>query len=1199
MPAVLRRPAVLLALAALAAALTALALAMPAGSAPSAELKFSTAADRSTPQTLDGATVDGNIYVFTLPETGVTSVKFWLDNTAMTGTPTKIEGAAPYDFVGTAKNGTALPFGTKTLANGQHTISVQVAFSDGTTQSITGTFTVDNQPPQARLMVSASPDRSNPQPLDGATVQKNIYVFSLPEADVTEVKFWLDDPAMVGTPKKIEAGAPFDYAGSASNGTANPLATKAMANGQHTITAAVTYAGGLSQVVTATFTVDNHRDCSPLTCGELLVDVPYSLTFDRDHGKIVDANGIGTGFTAIDPPTNGTGYIPANIVADNGEGTLQVTTTNGLMFTGSNSQANALSVGIDAPNQITNVNTVILNPPAGTGNFEQAGVWFGNDEDNYDKIGVISTPTGMKIEHVQEVKGRQTFSRQSAVIDLAGAAVTLNLKADPFTRNVSGSYRINGGPPKVIGEFIAPGEFFSFDAAGIDPQIGTRSFGGIFASHRNGPAPLTYSFAEFNVGKEASQSTTTPDVIFDRASFPVPFPTSMAYGPDGRLYVTELFGKIHKITLDQNGMAVSDQVITTLGTRLTLGVTIDPASTPGDVIVWATHSSPSLDDGVPNSGIVSRLSGPSLGTRADVITGIPRAKANHGTNSIHFGPDGKLYIAQGGNTGAGAPNEANTEFGTMAEQPLSAALLVAEVKNAGFDGSCNNPVDIFGPPPCDVQVFASGMRNTYDFVFHSNGSIYGADNGLGVTGTFPPSPTPPCGGFGSPTIYTQGGHNPGEQPDTLNRLQPGKYYGHPNPTRNECVYRDGSYQGVPAPANYVPPVHSLGNNRSANGMLEYRSNAFCATVRGELLIANYSVGDNISRNRLSADGASVTASSSLVGGFTDPLPIVEGPNGRLFVGEFGAGRVTVLTPVNMGCWGSAAPLPLSLLDAGGTALGGKLYVVGGKSTPSTYHSTPRIYDPVSNTWSTGPNLPGPAVENPAVVVHGGKLYAFAGSTDPFTGSVRNAAVYDPATNAWTPLPPMATGRGGATAQSIGGKIYVIGGMDNGASLASVEVFDPSTGTWSAGPTMGTRRDNAGSAVLNGKLYVFGGRTRNADGTTLNGALDSTEVLDPAGGGWTAGPAMPTGRRTMTVGLLGDKAQVMGGEGATGSPGTFPQNEQFDPDTNTWRTLKAVLTPRHGAVAGTIGGVVYVVGGGAISGSSFTDLNETFTFENPN
>ena len=32
----------------------------------------------------------------------------------------------------------------------------------------------------------------------------------------------------------------------------------------------------------------------------------------------------------------------------------------------------------------------------------------------------------------------------------------------------------------------------------------------------------------------------------------------------------------------------------------------------------------------------------------------------------------------------------------------------------------------------------------YDFVFHSNGEIYGPDNGLGVTDTFPASPSAPC-----------------------------------------------------------------------------------------------------------------------------------------------------------------------------------------------------------------------------------------------------------------------------------------------------------------------------------------------------------------------------------------------------------------------------------------------------------------------
>ena len=95
--------------------------------------------------------------------------------------------------------------------------------------------------------------------------------------------------------------------------------------------------------------------------------------------------------------------------------------------------------------------------------------------------------------------------------------------------------------------------------------------------------------------------------------------------------------------------------------------------------MWIAHSSPSADAGEVNSGMVTRLSGPNLEDRDDVITGLPRSIANHSTNNVRFGTDGRLYIAQGGNTGAGAANTANTEFGDRAEQPLSAALLVADV----------------------------------------------------------------------------------------------------------------------------------------------------------------------------------------------------------------------------------------------------------------------------------------------------------------------------------------------------------------------------------------------------------------------------------------------------------------------------------------------------------------------------------------
>src|SRR5215210_6039098 len=740
--------------------------------------------------------------------------------------------------------------------------------------------------------------------------------------------------------------------------------------------------------------------CSPLQCSEILVGVPYTLDFGQGQGKIRDANGVGTGFTYVDPPTNATGYIQRNLVVDPA-GTLDVTTTQGIAYGANNSQDNALAVGIAAPNQVSVLKTTLLNPPAGSGNFEQAGLWFGNDEDNYLKLAVVSTASGTKIEYLMEVNGQQSAQKQTQVMGLGNARVALTLRADPNDRSVAAYYRIDGGSEFEVATFTAPPEFFSFDAAGIDPTIGTRSFGGIYATHRNGTTPLTYKFDDFSVTAD-NPPPASREFTFNRSSFPVPNPTSMVWGPDGRLYVTELFGKIHALTLDNAKKVVSDRVITTLGSRMTLGITVDPRSTPSNVILWASHSSPSTNNGALNSGTVTRLSGSNFATRKDVITGLPRAIANHGVNAVHFGPDGQLYIAVGGNTGAGAPNSANTEFGSRAEQPLSAALLVADVRAAGFDGSCATPEETYGPAPCDVVPYSTGLRNTYDFVFHTNGSTYAPDNGLGVTGTYPPSPTSPCIDSGNPALWTQGGDYPGDQPDNLNRLVQGKYYGHPDPYRlgggwsPECVFKDGSYQGVDPPANYKPPLYNLGAHKSADGIIEYQGDAFDGALDHELLITNYSVGDDVTRVALSADGRSVVKATHLVGGFDNPLPIAEGPDGTLYVGEFGAGKVTTLEP-HSGTWRTKQPMPEAVLDAGGTALDGKLYVVAGKSA-SGYRSKMDIYDPATDSWTTGPSLPGPAVENPATAKLNGKLYVFGGSTGPFSGAVTNAAVFDPVTS---------------------------------------------------------------------------------------------------------------------------------------------------------------------------------------------------------
>ena len=1158
------------------------------------EVQFSVSADWSSPASLHGATVSEQIHVFTnTTATGVKQVRFYLDNPAMTGTPYRIETGAPHDFTGTATDGKAKPFATSGLANGSHTISAAVDLTAGGTEVLHVTFTVANF---YDLRVSATANRANPLDLEGATVSRNMYVYSTPDTGVSEVRFFVDDATMTKPPVMVERGAPFDLKGTNADGTAKPYNTKTLANGQHTITASMTKTAGGIEVVTSSFTVDNRTQCL-LDCSLIRVELPYQLTFNEDRGRLLDKDGIGTGFTYVDAPDAGTGYEPELLDVDTTAGHIDITATPGIAHESLNSQVNALGAGFQAPNQIARIETTVENPPAGTGGYEQAGLYFGNDQDNHVKLVVMSSPEGMRIQSAVEVRGARTSATTTTPLDLTNSSVTLTLITNPFDRTVKPTYRVNGGAAKALGSYTVPGEFFSFDAAGIDPRIGTRSFAGIFATQRQGLAALTYRFNDFSITQDTgAPPPVTTDVMFDDFTrIPVSNPTSIAFGPDGRLYALEMFGKIHAVTLAADRSLASDQVVTALGSRLSLGLTVDPASTPTNVVLWVSHSSPSLDNGVPNSGIISRLSGPGFATRVDVITGLPRALANHSTNSLHFGPDGKLYIAQGGNTGAGAPNNGNTEFGTMQEQPLSAAMLVADVNAAGFDGSCNNASDIFGPPPCDVVPYATGLRNAYDFVWHSNGSLYAPDNGLGVTGTFPPSPAAPCTGFGNTAPWNQGGHNPGEQPDYLQRVQPGRYYGHPNPSRGECVFADGRYQGAAPLPNYSAPFFRLGDHRSADGTIEYLGDAFCGDLRNEILIANYSVGDNLTRVRLSTDGSSVVSSGSLVGGFNDPLALTQDVAGNIYVGEFGAGRVRVLKPVDLGCWTSEGQAPVAVLDAGGTSLDGKLYLVGGK-TSAGHRSTVNVYDAATRTWTTATSLPGVPVENPAVVAYNGKLYAFGGSTEPFAGAVGNAAVYNPATNAWTSLVPMPTARSGAAALAVGGKIYVVGGMAaNGASVTTVEIFDPVAGTWSAGPAMTTRRDNPGAAALNGKLYVFGGRTRNSDGSTTNGTLATAEMLDSAAGGWIARASMPTGRRTMVVGTLNGRAQVIGGE-VTASGGAFQSAEEYDPGNDTWRRLRSMPTARHGAVAGTIGNRVHVVGGGPTGGLAFTNAHESFAFQ---
>jgi len=74
------------------------------------------------------------------------------------------------------------------------------------------------------------------------------------------------------------------------------------------------------------------------------------------------------------------------------------------------------------------------------------------------------------------------------------------------------------------------------------------------------------------------------------------------------------------------------------------------------------------------------------------------------------------------------PHSNTKKFLCTADYLSAATLIARNVNSSEFDGNITYNLD-GDMTSGDVEVFAAGMRNPYDLVFHSNGRIYGTDNG--------------------------------------------------------------------------------------------------------------------------------------------------------------------------------------------------------------------------------------------------------------------------------------------------------------------------------------------------------------------------------------------------------------------------------------------------------------------------------------
>jgi N-acetylneuraminic acid mutarotase len=211
------------------------------------------------------------------------------------------------------------------------------------------------------------------------------------------------------------------------------------------------------------------------------------------------------------------------------------------------------------------------------------------------------------------------------------------------------------------------------------------------------------------------------------------------------------------------------------------------------------------------------------------------------------------------------------------------------------------------------------------------------------------------------------------------------------------------------------------------------------------------------------------------------------------------------------------PLPVKVSSFG--ACDGWLYVYGGHTGTTHQYSTATVTGrffraPLSGgEWEELPQ--GPALQGLALVAQGGKAYRVGGMQSrnkprdaADNHSVAGSACYDPKSRKWAALPDLPAGRSSHEAVVAGDKLYVVGGWDmrgakgttwHGTALV-LDLAKPDRWQSIEQPF---RRRALGAAAAGGKVCVIGGLEEE-------GATCQVDIYDPKTGKWSRGPEFPGG-----------------------------------------------------------------------------------------
>jgi PKD repeat protein len=166
-------------------------------------------------------------------------------------------------------------------------------------------------------------------------------------------------------------------------------------------------------------------------------------------------------------------------------------------------------------------------------------------------------------------------------------------------------------------------------------------------------------------------------------------------------------------------------------------------------------------------------------------------------------------------------------------------------------------------------------------------------------------------------------------------------------------------------------------------------------------------------------------------------------------------------------WIDGTPMPITMAYHVSASINDRIYIAGGNSSVYVHNNSLRIYDPLSDDWTSGAQMigyPGDGIGGETV---DGKLYVIGPNA---------SFVYDPIPDSWTGITPMPIHRMYMATSAINGELFVTGGIisDYTTSQTALEIYNPATDSWSEGTPLPNPTGMCTGAVIDGQMYVING-----------------------------------------------------------------------------------------------------------------------------